>query len=231
MMDFGFGAFLDKFEDHFGRVATKLLLIAIGIAIIAVCASIIITNVVDPLFELFDEYRQGYGITSTTIFRTVVASMVVALVVMLGINLSSALERQRHVTDARLMIQEYRMYREFVINFTHETAVFQRQLSQLMADFERATRTKERWRIARRAQKLVQDRQTAMSDEIESINKQMARRKKGQLVRNSYKFDPERGTGHSSLPRSSFAANNRILPIDQCANAHYVSVISKGETR
>ena len=41
MMDFGFGAFLEKFEAHFGKRPTKVLLILIGLAIVAATTSLI----------------------------------------------------------------------------------------------------------------------------------------------------------------------------------------------
>lgn len=52
MMDFGFAAFLEKFEDHFGRAATKILLILIGLAIVAATGSIILSTLIRPLLTL-----------------------------------------------------------------------------------------------------------------------------------------------------------------------------------
>jgi len=52
MMDFGFAAFLEKFEDHFGRLATKVILILIGLAIVSATGSIIWSTLIRPLAAL-----------------------------------------------------------------------------------------------------------------------------------------------------------------------------------
>ena len=52
MMDFGFAAFLEKFEDHFGRPLTKVLLMLIGLAIISATCSIIWSTMLNPLLGL-----------------------------------------------------------------------------------------------------------------------------------------------------------------------------------
>jgi len=52
MMDFGFAAFLEKFEEHFGRTATKIILILIGLAIVSATGSIIWNTLIKPLVGL-----------------------------------------------------------------------------------------------------------------------------------------------------------------------------------
>lgn len=52
-MDFGFDGFLDKFEQHFGKFLTKLLLLLIGLAITAVCIGIIWQYLVAPVVAFF----------------------------------------------------------------------------------------------------------------------------------------------------------------------------------
>jgi hypothetical protein len=52
-MDFGVDGFLDKFEKHFGELATKALLILIGLAIAAVCIGAIWQWLVSPLLIFF----------------------------------------------------------------------------------------------------------------------------------------------------------------------------------
>lgn len=51
-MDFGFAAFLEKFEEHFGRAATKIILILIGLAIVSATGSIIWNTLIKPLAAL-----------------------------------------------------------------------------------------------------------------------------------------------------------------------------------
>lgn len=48
-MDFGFDGFLDKFEQHFGKAATKCLLLLIGMAIAAVCIGLIWQWLISPV--------------------------------------------------------------------------------------------------------------------------------------------------------------------------------------
>ncbi|HEU4960800.1 MAG TPA: hypothetical protein VFT56_10350 [Sphingomonas sp.] len=49
VMDFGFGAFLEKFEQSFGERATKILLMLIGAAVAATTVSVIYNLAIKPL--------------------------------------------------------------------------------------------------------------------------------------------------------------------------------------
>jgi hypothetical protein len=49
MMEFGFGAFLEKFETHFGKRPTKVLLSLIGLAIVAATGSLIWHTALEPI--------------------------------------------------------------------------------------------------------------------------------------------------------------------------------------
>lgn len=45
VMDFGFGAFLEKFEENFGRTATRGLLLLIGLAVAITMVSLIFSSI------------------------------------------------------------------------------------------------------------------------------------------------------------------------------------------
>lgn len=50
-MDFGFGAFLEKFEQNFGRTALRCILILMAAAAVAFCLRLIVVTVA-PVFHL-----------------------------------------------------------------------------------------------------------------------------------------------------------------------------------
>jgi hypothetical protein len=52
-LDLGFGGFLEKFEEHFGRGWTKALLTLIGLAIASVCIGIVWQYLVAPVLTFF----------------------------------------------------------------------------------------------------------------------------------------------------------------------------------
>lgn len=54
-MDLGFGAFLERFEEHFGKGWAKFMLVLIGLAIVSVCASVVWTTLVWPIAEMVAE--------------------------------------------------------------------------------------------------------------------------------------------------------------------------------
>lgn len=59
-MDLGFGAFLEKFEEHAGKSATKYLVILIGSSVALVCANLIYTMAVRPVIGgLILAYQAG----------------------------------------------------------------------------------------------------------------------------------------------------------------------------
>jgi ABC-type multidrug transport system fused ATPase/permease subunit len=53
MMDVGFGGVIEKFEQHYGSKATKLLLGLIALAIVAACVAIIWQWLVSPVLTFF----------------------------------------------------------------------------------------------------------------------------------------------------------------------------------
>lgn len=55
VMDLGFGAFLERFEEHFGKGWAKFMLVLIGLAIVSVCASVVWTTLVWPIAEMVAE--------------------------------------------------------------------------------------------------------------------------------------------------------------------------------
>jgi hypothetical protein len=63
VMDLGFGGFLEKFEDHFGRGWTKAFLVLIGAAVVTICASTVWALFLHPvavfLAETLTEPERG----------------------------------------------------------------------------------------------------------------------------------------------------------------------------
>jgi hypothetical protein len=53
-VDFGFGAFLEKFENYFGALATRVLVGLMGAAVVAACLSLI-GRLVGSALDLFDQ--------------------------------------------------------------------------------------------------------------------------------------------------------------------------------
>lgn len=51
-MDFGFGAFLEKIEQHFGPRVLKVLLVLMGVAVAMVCSKLIWETALGPLVVL-----------------------------------------------------------------------------------------------------------------------------------------------------------------------------------
>ncbi len=51
MMDFGFGSFLEKFQEFYGKRATKVLVGAIGISVLVFCIGLVWSTVVDPVWN------------------------------------------------------------------------------------------------------------------------------------------------------------------------------------
>ena len=55
MMDFGFGAFLEKFEQRFGNFATTILLGLIGLTVVTACMSLIYKTAMEPAIATFND--------------------------------------------------------------------------------------------------------------------------------------------------------------------------------
>ena len=64
MMDFGFGAFLEKFEAHFGRRMTKILPALIGVTVVTTCLGLISSQVINPMIQLLSpSWKRGDFLT------------------------------------------------------------------------------------------------------------------------------------------------------------------------
>jgi hypothetical protein len=50
-MDFGIGEILERFEKHFGKLATKILLAIIGLAVAGVCFGLIWDHLLVPFYD------------------------------------------------------------------------------------------------------------------------------------------------------------------------------------
>jgi len=85
VMDLGFGGFLEKFEDHFGRGLTKALLILIGLAVAAMCGSVIWTYLLKPIAELLPDP----GNRSSEAYQFAKLTLIVALFLMITNQLIS----------------------------------------------------------------------------------------------------------------------------------------------
>ncbi len=59
MMDFGFGTFLDKFEQFYGKWATRFLVGLIGASIVAFCLALIWSSIIAPLTDWASNTPQG----------------------------------------------------------------------------------------------------------------------------------------------------------------------------
>ncbi|MBL0965475.1 MAG: hypothetical protein IBJ05_01310 [Blastomonas sp.] len=64
-MDFGFGAFLEKFEERFGRRITSLMLMLIGAAVIVTCIALIVNQAVLPIA---DAVKAAISLPETKLF-------------------------------------------------------------------------------------------------------------------------------------------------------------------
>ncbi|MBB3991557.1 hypothetical protein [Croceicoccus naphthovorans] len=50
-MDLGFGSLVEKFEEHFGRWPTRVMLAVIGLAAMTVCVRLIILDAIVPIVQ------------------------------------------------------------------------------------------------------------------------------------------------------------------------------------
>lgn len=53
-MDLGFGGFLEKFEEHFGKGWTKALLVLIGMTVATICLAIIWRYLIAPILLFYN---------------------------------------------------------------------------------------------------------------------------------------------------------------------------------
>lgn len=82
MMDFGFGVFLEKFEEHFGKTALKGLLLLIGMAVALFCAKMIWEIGLGPLVD---------AITKAGLTKTLLNLFWMGAAFAFGVAVSSAL--------------------------------------------------------------------------------------------------------------------------------------------
>jgi ABC-type Fe3+ transport system permease subunit len=82
MMDFGFGRFLEMFEDRFGRLATTILLAAIGLAVFGVCVSAIYSNIARPIYDIAIQIIHSgaslKNITTNSVWAAITSAVVTA---------------------------------------------------------------------------------------------------------------------------------------------------------
>lgn len=96
-MDFGFGAFLEKFEDHFGRAATKFLLALLGLAAVALAGSVVWNYLLEPMVAFLAEFIPGRETPRAEQFGRFFIFLMLA---MFGLNWS--LDLANHYLKARL---------------------------------------------------------------------------------------------------------------------------------
>lgn len=83
-MDFGFGAFLEKFEENFGKSITRILLILIGVAVFSTASSIIYNLTVRPIanlvYKLLGEESGNWLLVVVVAFSLTLFSAIVSLI-------------------------------------------------------------------------------------------------------------------------------------------------------
>jgi hypothetical protein len=172
-MDFGFGAILDKIEEHFGRRVTRWLLVLVGLAVAAACVGVIWTWLVAPLLAFFHspEWQR-------TIVTLALASFGIGGGIALGLFLVSALGQWRRYRAVRAIVAETEARAEALIaqasknrSRTDETLDRAISLLQDVADtaqsiLDRSTEFPEKERVRRLA--IVH----ASRERIEAITRQ-----------------------------------------------------------
>lgn len=98
VVDFGFGSLLDKFEEYFGRVATKGLVALVGLAVVAVCLNLI-WEFTYPIIDWFTGTSAGIGVYG---YLVRFGGLVIALVLLGGTAsaVSDALLLHRTMNEA-----------------------------------------------------------------------------------------------------------------------------------
>ncbi|TIO14917.1 MAG: hypothetical protein E5X86_22615 [Mesorhizobium sp.] len=98
VVDFGFASLLEKFEEHYGKRAGKVLVGLIGMAVVAVCFGVI-WQFISPIIGWATETAEG---TSAVWFVWRAASAIVALVILAagGAAVAAAIETKQLVRDA-----------------------------------------------------------------------------------------------------------------------------------
>ncbi|MET0250317.1 MAG: hypothetical protein ABW164_11390 [Sphingobium sp.] len=87
-MDFGFGNFLDKFEEHFGRLATRFLLKLVATGIASICVSLVWTHIISPTMDYFVVNYQNY--TLSKVFQGVSSPLFTVLLIIVGASVLAA---------------------------------------------------------------------------------------------------------------------------------------------
>ena len=83
-MDFGFGKFLEMFEERFGRHPTTGLLIAIALAILVFCANLVLVQGVMPLTDLIRGSTDEIKLDRDSVLEFATRTSLVVLVVYAG---------------------------------------------------------------------------------------------------------------------------------------------------
>lgn len=122
-VDLGFAGIIEKFEEHWGKRATRWLLMLIGVAVAAACIGAIWTWLISPVLVFLQ----------SPLWERTLASLFLAIIgigagISVGLSLTTALARWRrtrqlkgYVAEARKMMAEAQTQTDEMIRKTKET--------------------------------------------------------------------------------------------------------------
>jgi uncharacterized membrane protein (Fun14 family) len=130
-MDIGLGSVIDKFEEHWGKEATKFLLAVIGLAVICLCLGVVWSTVIKPLVQLVDEMFPDPG---TPRARAIAKFGVFLALFMAGLNMVL------HYVDRYIGARLRRQARERAIERIYSNALERKMLTLEQVDELRSLR-------------------------------------------------------------------------------------------
>ena len=136
-MDFGFSGLVEKFEEYFGRKATKFLLACVGFLVIATALNLSFKLVINPLISLV-----AGGGSTVDFFRYVILLAVAAAVTFMAGLLANALFA--HVMkQLRLLARVTLLQRNSSRNVTSAQEILDKNVQTLAEIQETMRRTEE----------------------------------------------------------------------------------------
>ena len=102
VVDFGFASLLDKFQEHYGRLATKLLVGLIGVAVVAVCLGLI-WQFLYPIIEWTNNTAAGHSLWSMA-FRFAGFLSALAVLIAGGAAVAAAIDAKQMVRASEDLI-------------------------------------------------------------------------------------------------------------------------------
>lgn len=114
-VDLGFAGIIEKFEEHWGKRATRWLLMIIGVAVVAACVGAIWTWLVAPMLAFFDTPLWGQ-----TLAGIALKALGIGAGIALGFGFTNDLARWRRTRQLKGLLKEMQAKSDKLIRETQE---------------------------------------------------------------------------------------------------------------